>query len=246
VRIPRFFIDQPLQVNQNLSLPDKLHHHAIQVLRGKSGDLLVLFNGKGGEYLAKFTEVSKRSSCVFIISFDAVDRESPADIRLVMALIKSDKFDFALQKAVEIGVSSIQPIIAARSVMNIKASRLDKKMQHWQSVIHSACEQAYRTRVPELLMTISINDYLSESTERLNIAMIPEAHEDLSGLPIPTQPVSLIVGPEGGFQDDEIALMEQKNVQAIKFGPRILRAETAAVAGLALCQSYWGDLSLRD
>jgi len=244
VRIPRYFIDQSLEVNQHVNLPDELHRHAIQVLRGKVGDPLILFNGEGGEYLAEFSEADRRSSRALITSFDAIDRESSLDIRLVLALIKSDKFDFALQKAVEMGVSSIQPIIAARSVMNIKANRLDKKMQHWQGVIHSACEQSCRTRIPELLPVLSIQNYLSEPNERLNIAMLPEAHQYLSELPVPTQPISLIVGPEGGFHDDEVTLMEQQHVQSIKFGPRILRAETAAIAGLALCQSQWGDLSL--
>ena len=243
MRIPRYFIDQELEINQNLSLPEELHRHAIQVLRGKIDDLLILFNGRGGEYLAHFSEVEKRKSSVLITSFDPIDRESPLDIRLVLALIKSDKFDFALQKAVEMGVSSIQPVIAARSVMNLKANRLDKKMQHWQSVIHSACEQSGRTKIPALFPTVSFNDYLANDDGRMNLAMLPEATGYLSELPKPTQSISLLVGPEGGFRDDEVTLMEQQQVQTVKFGPRILRAETAVIAGLALCQSEWGNLS---
>jgi 16S rRNA (uracil1498-N3)-methyltransferase len=243
VRIPRYFIDQELEVNQGLSLPDELHRHAIQVLRGKVDDLLILFNGQGGEYLATFSEVKKRKSTVFIKSFDPIDRESPLDIRLVLALIKSDKFDFALQKAVEMGVTSIQPVITARSVMNLKANRLDKKMQHWQGVIHSACEQSGRTRIPDLLPTISFIDYLAEENGRMNLAMLPEASGYLSELDKPIQAISLLVGPEGGFHDDEVTLMKQQQVRTVKFGPRILRAETAVIAGLSLCQNQWGDLS---
>ncbi len=243
MRIPRYFIDQELEVNQSLSLPEALHRHAIQVLRGKLGDLLILFNGQGGEYLATFSEVEKRKSTVSITSYDPIDRESLLDTRLVLALIKSDKFDFALQKAVEMGVSSIQPVIAARSVMNLKANRLDKKMQHWQGVIYSACEQSGRTRIPELLPTISFSEYLVADNGRMNLAMLPEATQYLSELATPTQPISLLVGPEGGFHDDEVTLMEEQKVQTVKFGPRILRAETAVIAGLALCQNHWGDLS---
>lgn len=242
MRIPRYFIDQALEINQNLSLPDELHRHAIQVLRGKAGDPLILFNGRGGEYHAEFAEVDKRKSSAVVSSFDTIERESPLDIKLVLALIKSDKFDFALQKAVEMGVSSIQPVIAARSVMNLKASRLDKKMQHWQGVITSACEQSGRTRLPELFPVINFNDYLLASDGRMNLAMLPEATQHLSELPKPTLPISLLVGPEGGFRDDEVLLMTQKQVNTIKFGPRILRAETAVIAGLALCQNQWGDL----
>lgn len=242
MRIPRYFIDQTLEINQPFSLPDELHRHAVQVLRSKLGDPLILFNGSGGEYLGEFAAVDKRQSSVVLNSFDSVDRESPLDIRLILALIKSDKFDFALQKAVEMGVSSIQPVIAARSVMNLKASRLEKKNQHWQGVINSACEQSGRTCVPELFPVVSFSDYLSQSTGRMNLVMLPEATEYLSELHEPTLPISLLVGPEGGFHDEEVALIKQQQVQTVKFGPRILRAETAVIAGLALCQSQWGDL----
>ncbi|MGB1311096.1 MAG: 16S rRNA (uracil(1498)-N(3))-methyltransferase [Leucothrix sp.] len=244
MRIPRYFINQPLDVNQHLALPDTLHRHAIQVLRGKVGDPMILFNGQGGEYKATLTEVDKRKSSVLIGSFDNIERESSLDTRLVLALIKSDKFDFALQKAVEMGVSSIQPVIAARSVLNLKASRLEKKMQHWQGVITSACEQSGRTRIPELLPIVSFGEYLLAPDDRMNLAMLPEATQYLSELARPVQPIALLVGPEGGFHDDEVALMQAHQVQTVKFGPRILRAETAVVAGLALCQSHWGDLSL--
>jgi len=243
MRIPRYFIDQTLEVEQALSLPDELHRHAIQVLRGKVGDPLILFNGRGGEYHAALIDADKRKSSVSITSFNPVNRESPLDIRLALALIKSDKFDFALQKSVEMGVTSIQPIIAARSVMNLKASRLDKKMQHWQGVINSACEQSGRTCIPQLLPVLSFNDCLLQTTDRMTLAMLPEATEHLSTLPPPANPISLLIGPEGGFRDDEVSLMEQHAIQTVKFGPRILRAETAVIAGLSLCQSLWGDLS---
>lgn len=243
MRIPRYLIQQPLYINQTLALPEELHRHAIQVLRGKTGDPLILFNGQGGEYEAKLTVVDKRRSSVTITDFVDVDRESPLDIRLVLALIKSDKFDFALQKAVEMGVSSIQPIVAARSVLNLKASRLNKKMHHWQGVINNACEQSCRTRVPEVLTLMNFKDYLVQSTERLNLSMLPEASIYLTELPKPAQPISLIVGPEGGFHDDEVALMKRQQVQSVKFGPRIMRAETAVIAGITLCQNQWGDLS---
>lgn len=243
MRIPRYYIDQELELNQQLNLPDELHRHAIQVLRGKLGDPLILFNGRGGEYHAEFVEVDKRKSSVNISTFDAVERESSLDIQLVLALIKSDKFDFALQKAVEMGVSSIQPVIAARSVLNLKANRLDKKMLHWQGVITSACEQSGRTRIPALHPVINFADHIVQTEGRMQLAMLPEATEYLSELAKPQSPISLLVGPEGGFRDDEVSLMQQQQVKTVKFGPRILRAETAVVAGLALCQNQWGDLS---
>lgn len=242
MRIPRYYIDQDLQCGETLPLPDELHRHAVQVLRGKIEDPLILFNGRGGEYHAHFSEVNKRNSSVEITRFDDIDRESSLDVTLVLALIKSDKFDFAIQKAVEMGVTSIQPVVAARSVLNLKAGRLEKKILHWQGVINSACEQSGRTRIPELLPVESLNDYLIQKDDRLRITMLPEAEQSLSELELPNQPLSLLVGPEGGFRDDEVMLMQQQKIQTIKFGPRILRAETAVVAGIALCQSYWGDI----
>lgn len=242
MRIPRYYINQSLECGQTLLLPDELHRHAVQVLRGKVDDALILFNGQGGEYHAHFSEVNKRNSTVLVTQFDDIDRESPLDITLVLALIKSDKFDFAIQKAVEMGVTAIQPVIAARSVLNLKAGRLEKKIQHWQGVIHSACEQSGRTQLPKLLKVESLNDYLMWNDSRLRITMLPEATKNLSELALPDRPISLLVGPEGGFRDDEVELFQQQGIQTVKFGPRVLRAETAVVAGLSLCQSYWGDI----
>lgn len=243
MRIPRYYLDQPLDALQTLALPDALHRHAVQVLRSKVDDQLIVFNGQGGEYHAHFTEVNKRDSTIEITEFDPVDRESPLAITLVLALIKPDKFDFAVQKAVEMGITRIQPVVAMRSVLNLKASRAEKKMLHWQGVINSACEQSGRTKVPELLPVMSFADYLQTEDDTLRLAMLPEATQSLAGLDMPdAQALSLLVGPEGGFHDDEVALMQAQSVQTITFGPRILRAETAVIAGLASLQQRWGDL----
>lgn len=242
VRIPRYYINQVVNCGETLVLPDDLHRHAVQVLRGQVDDPLVLFNGQGGEYHAHFIEVNKKKSSVVIDQFDSVERESSLSIHLVLALIKSDKFDFALQKAVEMGVTSIQPVIAARSVLNVKGSRLEKKVQHWQGVVHSACEQSGRTRIPEILPLLAFNDYLIKASSQPRVAMLPEASASVAELNISNSALSLLIGPEGGFRDDEVELMKQQQVQAIRFGPRILRAETAVVAGLAVCQNHWGDL----
>ena len=243
MRIPRYYIDQTLYEGETVDLPDTLHRHAIQVLRGKVGDQLILFNGQGGEYLATFSAVAKRASSVQVQSFDPVDRESSLDLQLNLALIKSDKFDFALQKAVEMGVNRFQPIITARTVINLKGNRLEKKHQHWLGIIHSACEQSGRTAIPELLPALSLDATLAQNDQRLTLVMLPEAKATLKSMARPEQAVTLVVGPEGGFNDSEVALMHSMQVQTVRFGPRIFRAETAAIAGLTLCQSLWGDLS---
>ena len=249
MRIPRFYQKESFNIDQTVELSAENHRHAIQVLRLNTDDSLILFNGEGGEYLAILADVKKRRSTVLITSFDPVDRESSLKISLILAVIKPEKMDFAIQKAVEMGVSDIQPLYTQRSVIKLKANRLDKKMQHWQGVINSACEQSGRTAVPHILEPINLGKCLNSLpvTSALTIAMLPGDSPDLSQIEMSTdnRNLSLIIGPEGGFTEEEEAHMfasENANVTGISFGPRILRAETAVIAGITACQLRWGDL----
>jgi len=252
MKISRFYQDDDLEKffssGEKLALSAKNHRHAIQVLRLKAEEKLILFNGKGGEYLAHIHAFDKRNSSVMIESFDAIDRESPVSITLNLAMIKPDKMDFAIQKAVELGANTIQPLYSERSIIKIKANRLEKKMDHWQGIIVGACEQSGRTALPILKQPASLTDCIENTFEdNLSVVMLPNTANRLSDLkdldkdhknPI----VSLYIGPEGGFTDNEEQLLLNKGVHAINFGPRILRAETAVIAGLSLCQQQWGDL----
>jgi len=247
MRIPRFYINQPLQLGNALTLPKEIHRHAIQVLRLAVDDVLILFNGNGGEYQAILTKAEKRHSSVRIVSFDAINRDSPLDISLAVAMIKADKMDFAIQKAVEMGVNSIQPLYTVRSVIKLKANRLDKKLLHWQGVISAACEQSGRTSIPQILAPTSLESWLAASittsTATLHLAMLPLHYPHIRALSAPKHhKVTLIIGPEGGFTDQEVDLLLSFDIKGIQFGPRILRAETAVIAGLAVCQQQWGDL----
>lgn len=241
MRIPRFYQAQAMQVGQGIELTPANFRHAIQVMRLKPGSPLVLFNGEGGEYHAQLTEVGKRNASVEITSFDDVDRESPLSTRLVLALIKPDKMDLAIQKAVEMGVNSIQPVITERSVIRINKSRLDKKIQHWEGVIISACEQSGRTKIPELLSPMVLPDYLKQPTDAMRLVMLPTATQRLDELNEAVTEIELLIGPEGGFNNDEEQLLDTSGITAVTFGPRILRAETAVVAGLTALQREWGD-----
>lgn len=247
MRIPRFYINQPLQGDHELILPKEIHRHAIQVLRLAVDDVLILFNGKGGEYRAILTNVQKRHSSVRIISFNAVNCDSPLDISLAIAMIKADKMDFAIQKSVEMGVNSIQPLYTERSVIKLKANRLEKKLLHWQGVITAACEQSGRTSIPQILAPIPLALWLPLSTttssSTLHLAMLPRQHPHITTLSSPeNHKMTLIVGPEGGFSDQEVDLLLSLGIKGIQFGPRILRAETAVIAAIAVCQQQWGDL----
>ncbi len=241
MRIPRFYQAEDFQVGQSIELSPENFRHAIQVMRLKSASPIILFNGISGEYSATLLDVAKRSARAKIISFDAVNRESTLTTKLVLALIKPDKMDFALQKAVELGVNTIQPINTERSVIQIKANRLEKKIQHWKGVIISACEQSGRTHIPVLLPPISLQDYLQQSINTLQLVMLPTATQTLKSIVLEEQCIDLLIGPEGGYTDAEEALIDDNNICSITFGPRILRAETAVVAGLTALQTQWGD-----
>ncbi len=244
MKIARFYQTSEMQVDLELELSTENHRHAIQVLRLTAGEKLILFNGKGGEFRARIIEIDKRNSRVLLESYDSVNRESPLSTSLLLAMIKPDKMDFAIQKTVELGVSSIQPMVTKRSVINIKANRLDKKMQHWQGVIIAACEQSGRTIIPKIEQPLNIEQCLQSTQESHYIAMLPNTEcklKDLNNLDI-DKGISLLIGPEGGFTDDEEQLLQQYNVNAVNFGSRILRAETAVIAGLTACQLQWGDL----
>lgn len=243
MRIPRFYIAQPLQVGCELVLPSDLHRHAIQVLRLRVDDDLILFNGEGGEYLATLRVVKKRTATLTVISFDNVDRESPLITTLALAMIKPDKMDFALQKAVEMGVNFIQPLYTKRSVVKLKANRQDKKIAHWQGIISAACEQSGRTLIPHISAPATLESWLSHETTALRLVMLPDHYPLMKSLAsIEKKHVTLIVGPEGGFTEQEVDFLLSSDVTGIQFGARILRAETAAIAGLSLCQQQWGDL----
>lgn len=244
MRIPRFYINQPLAIGLELNLPDDIHRHAIQVLRLKMEERLIFFNGEGGEYLASLNFVKKRQSKAVILSFDEVNRESSLNVTLAIAMIKQDKMDFAIQKAVEMGVEKIKPLYTNRSVIKLKANRLEKKLMHWQGIIKAASEQSGRTSVPKIDLPASLDSWLKTSSATLQLAMLPGNYPSIATVAPPeNQKVSLIIGPEGGFTDQEVDLLLSSDVKGIQVGPRILRAETAVIAGIALCQQQWGDIN---
>ena len=243
MRVPRFYVPQPFAIGQEFTLPDTTFRHAVQVLRLGVGEPLILFNGEGGEYLAQISNVSKRSASVLIDSVSSIETESPVHLTLVQAVIKPDKMDFALQKAVELGVATIQPLTTQRSVIRIGKEKADKKMQHWEGIMQAACEQSGRTRLPQLTAPLELDDWLEQPVDGSRLILAPGDYPHINALPLdlPT-PISLLIGPEGGFTDEEVALCLQAGVMPVSLGPRILRAETASITALALLQHRYGDI----
>lgn len=239
--MPRFYTETLPSSESEFVLPDDVHRHAIQVLRLKQGANIRLFNGQGMEYEAELTLVEKRQSRVRLGEPITTQKESPLDITLLQGISRGERMDFAIQKAVELGVKKIVPVITERCNVQLSGDRADKRFNHWTGVMVSACEQSGRSFLPELTAVQTYSTVLSDYNDELNLVLDPLAQKGFSEL---TKPVSLtmLIGPEGGLSDAEIEMAKDTGYQAVQFGPRILRTETAAVAALAVAQTLWGDL----
>ena len=209
-----------------------------------AGDTIVLFDGQGGEWTAVITEMGKRNALVQLQAFDEIERETPLNITLVQALATSDKMDLIVQKAVELGVTAIQPVASERATLKLTGEREQKRTAHWQGVAQSACEQCGRNRIPAVGSVMSLDAWLATPANGLRLMLHPESKATLTEA-VATQPgvpLSLLIGPEGGFSAREIALAVQHDVQGVRLGPRVFRTETAALAALAVLNAVHGDL----
>lgn len=245
MRIPRFYYPVELKTGQILVLPEAIFRHAIQVLRLQLGEPLILFNGQGGEYLAELVDIGKRTANAQLQSFTPLSRESPLELSLVQALLKPDKMDFALQKAVELGIHAFQPLITQRSVVRTDKEKIDKKLQHWQAVAISACEQSGRTQIPLIHPPQTLKQYLTTLTCTTDyLILAPGSQTDLRQASADRQKLAVLIGPEGGFTDEELELGLAAGMQGISLGQRILRAETASTSVVAILQLLQGDLRI--
>ena len=241
--IPRVFVTQALAEGATIELPDDKRHHLATVLRLSAGDALVLFNGDGAEYAATLTTADRKRAEARIDQRTTPARESPLEITLLQAVARGDRMDFALSKAVELGVTAIQPVFTARGQVKLDGARLTKKQGHWQRIVESAAEQSGRLICPPLLDAVDLSDCLqapADAERRLMLA--PEAAAGLQAQ-APATRIALLIGPESGLSNDEIERATAAGWQALALGPRILRTETAGMAALAALQTAWGDLA---
>ncbi|WP_439640303.1 16S rRNA (uracil(1498)-N(3))-methyltransferase [Nevskia sp.] len=238
----RIFVATALTAGAELDLPDEAARHVAQVLRMRTGEALTLFDGCGGEYAAVIVDAGRRDVRVRIDQHHPVDRESRLDVTLAQCVSKGDRMDYTIQKAVELGVSRIVPLLSERSVVKLDAERWDKKLEHWRGVAVSACEQSGRTRVPEVAAVQKLDAWLATPAEgRLRLVLAPTESVSLRTLDAAAA-IALLIGPEGGLSDAEIAAARRAGCIGIGLGPRVLRTETAGVATLAALQVLWGDL----
>jgi 16S rRNA (uracil1498-N3)-methyltransferase len=235
----------PLAVGQNVDLPERVAHHAIKVLRLRRGDVLTLFNGAGGEYRARIAGVERARVSVEVSGWHATEREPPLSITLVQALQSGEKMDLTVQKAVELGVDRIVPVISSRSVLRLEGERALRRLEHWRSVVVAACEQCGRNRLPEVLLPERLEHWLARNspTGGVRLMLAPAAGCSLAKVQPPVGgAVELLIGAEGGLAPEEVRLAGLAGFLSVRLGPRILRTETAGLAALAAIQFLWGDL----
>ena len=246
--ISRFFCPSPLTFGATVELPAEVAHHAVNVLKVGAGETAILFDGRGGEWQATLSPAGKSSKPVLYATlneFNERDNESPLHITLVQALPASDKMDWVVQKAVELGVARIQPIMTKRSVMRLSGERAERRVAHWRNIAIAACEQSGRNRVPEVAPIVELPRYLGQAVEsaaECRFICAPGATQSLRERATPTLAMTLLIGPEGGFDESELSAATTAGFQPIRLGPRVLRTETAGVAVLAAIMALWGDL----
>lgn len=243
--MPRFYCPPPLPTTGSLDLPPDAAHHAARVLRLREGDRVEIFDGAGNECRGVIEAIDGKRVVVGGIAATGISRESPLRIVLAQALSSSEKMDWVVQKATELGVTEIQPVATERSVARLSADRAGKRLEHWQQVAISACEQCGRNVLPQIHAPMDIMVWLQQARAATDskFILLPEGAASLQSQARPQGSVTLLIGAEGGFTQAESDTALHCGFTAIRMGPRVLRTETAAIAGLAALQTLWGDFS---
>ncbi|MBX3697859.1 MAG: 16S rRNA (uracil(1498)-N(3))-methyltransferase [Dokdonella sp.] len=245
MRIPRICVFEALSNGAEILLPAQAGEHLARVLRLERGHPIVLFNGNGRDYRAEISQLAKRAVSARVLDDgEAVSRESPLRLTLAQGVARGEKMDLILQKATELGVARIVPVAMERSVVRFAGDeRADRRLAHWQAVAAAACEQCGRNRLPaidapmDLLAALAI----AEASADLRLLLSPQGEDSLATA-APSAGVALLVGPEGGFEEREVDAALRHGFRAVRFGPRVLRTETAAVAAITALQVLAGDL----
>jgi 16S rRNA (uracil1498-N3)-methyltransferase len=242
MRIPRIHQPGSLAPGAFVELGESAANHVARVLRLPVGAELTLFDGSGGEYVARIHAVGKRSVTAEVGEFRAREAESPLAITLAQGIAKGERMDYAIQKATELGVVRVIPVITERCNVRLSDERWEKKLQHWQAVAISACEQCGRNRIPIIEQPLALAAWLTQDRNELRLTLDPQAATGITTIAEQPRQVSLLVGPEGGLSDSELSSAQRAGYRGVLLGPRVLRTETAGVAALAVLQARWGDL----
>lgn len=239
---PRFYCATPLSPDTTLELPQALAHHAVRVLRLKPESEIILFDGRGGQYTATLLVEGKKAYARLGVH-DPIEAELAGRITLVQGLPSGDKMDWVVEKAVELGAVCVQPLAAQRSVLQLSGERLRKRLDHWRRIAQAASEQCGRNRIMEVADPQSLQQYLAASTAQAGSILFchPGSSRTLAqAAQAAGSALTLLVGPEGGWSDEELALVEKHGLTPVNFGARVLRTETAGLALIAAVSALRG------
>ena len=242
MRSPRLYLAADLESGVTVVLPEDRLHYLTRVLRLEPDGELVVFNGQGGYYPAQLIRDNRSHYQLQLGIRQEEERESPLIVHLALGLSRGERMDFALQKATELGVASFYPLITERSVVNIQGDRLERRMAHWQGIVSGACEQCGRNRLPLLHPLQTLARFLDTPAPGIGLLLDPREGTALKDLTPSAEPITLLVGPEGGLAPQERDSARCAGFRGLRLGPRVLRTETAPLAALAALQALWGDM----
>lgn len=243
----RLFQNTPFEVGAVIDLSSDVARHLVQVLRKKQGDQFWLFNGQGGEYQAEIESIQKKKVRVLLLRYQGTYIESPVSIHLGQCLSRGERMDYAIQKAVELGVSEITPLMSEYVQVKVTKERLLKRLQHWQAIVISACEQSGRCDIPKINSPTKLSDFILGNADKKYICCPRHNQtEDRKLSHVPVKQILLTIGPEGGFSDQEVSDALEKGFKTLPLGPRVLRTETATVSALTVLQLHYGDFSVHS
>jgi 16S rRNA (uracil1498-N3)-methyltransferase len=242
--LTRLFIPGELCAGRQLQLDPEQARYVARVLRLRPGDVLRVFNGEYGEYGATVSSVAKTAAAIVIDAEIRTVTESPLRVHLVQAVSRGERMDIIVQKAAELGVKRITPVLTEFGVVKLAGERAEKRRDHWQKIANSACEQCGRTRPPLIDVAVALGTWFGGKTDASNVDLVlrPGAAIAMMSISAPATKVCLLVGPEGGLSEKEYENAELAGFTAVGLGPRVLRTETAAIVAITVAQSLWGDL----
>ena len=244
MRLRRVYVDAALAPGARVALEGSAASHVTRVLRLRPGDALTLFNGRGGEYAGNIEKSQAGGVTVAIGESCAVERESPLSLTLAQGVSRAERMDLVVQKATELGVSALVPVLTERSVVRLDPRQAARKVAHWRAIAIAACEQSGRNRVPAVAAPLTLRELTAQARSAVTgtrVLLSPGAALRLDDVPPPVTHVTVLIGPEGGLTDSEQDLARTAGFTPVRLGPRVLRTETAAIAALTLLQRKFGD-----
>jgi 16S rRNA (uracil1498-N3)-methyltransferase len=243
VRLSRVFTEAPLASGASVTLSGSGANHVLRVLRLRVGEELTLFNGSGGEFTGRIAGFTRSAVTVSVGEQRAAERESQLSLTLAQGVSRGERMDLVMQKATELGVTALVPVVTERSVVRLDAQQATRKLEHWRAITVAACEQSGRNRPPQVLPPLALGDFLRSGIESATkLLLSPAASLRIADIPKPQSAVTVLIGPEGGLTHEEQDRALAAGFVGVRLGPRVLRTETAAIAALTLLQQEFGDL----